>query len=131
MFKVECLGCQAPYQVDERRVPEKGLKMRCPKCGTTFKVEPPAQGATPSQAPPAEPETPRSATPPTPFTSAGIDPMSKLGKPPAARDSLARTMIGVTSTDMEQLSKDTPGAAKPKAFRIPRPNQGAPEPAPP
>ena len=33
MFKVECLGCQAPYQVDEKRVPEKGLKMRCPKCG--------------------------------------------------------------------------------------------------
>jgi predicted Zn finger-like uncharacterized protein len=45
MFKVECLGCQAPYQVDERRVPEKGLKMRCPKCGTTFKVEPPTPGA--------------------------------------------------------------------------------------
>jgi predicted Zn finger-like uncharacterized protein len=132
MFKVECLGCQAPYQVDERRVPEKGLKMRCPKCGTTFKVEPPAQGQSPSQVPAPEQEAPRTAAPPSPFTSGGLDP-AKLAKPPGARDSLARTMIGVSSAEMEQLAKEAPGAAKPKAFRIPRPNQGAPErdPAPP
>src|SRR6187402_1973499 len=42
MFKVECPGCRAPYQVDERRVPSTGLKMRCPKCGTSFQVEPPS-----------------------------------------------------------------------------------------
>jgi len=44
MFKVECPGCKAPYQVDERRIPGSGLKMRCPKCGTSFKVDPPAEG---------------------------------------------------------------------------------------
>src|SRR5688572_23157127 len=44
MFKVECPGCKAPYQVDERRVPSTGLKMRCPKCGTSFKVDPPSDG---------------------------------------------------------------------------------------
>jgi len=44
MFKVECPGCKAPYQVDERRIPGSGLKMRCPKCGTSFKVDPPADG---------------------------------------------------------------------------------------
>ena len=44
MFKVECPGCKAPYQVDERRIPSSGLKMRCPKCGTSFKVDPPADG---------------------------------------------------------------------------------------
>src|SRR3954466_12324589 len=44
MFKVECPGCKAPYQVDERRIPSSGLKMRCPKCGTSFKVDPPAEG---------------------------------------------------------------------------------------
>src|SRR5262245_4598398 len=44
MFKVECPGCKAPYQVDERRVPSSGLKMRCPKCGTSFKVDPPSDG---------------------------------------------------------------------------------------
>ncbi|HWA73591.1 MAG TPA: tetratricopeptide repeat protein [Polyangiaceae bacterium] len=41
MFKVECPGCKAPYQVDERRIPPSGLKMRCPKCGSSFKVDQP------------------------------------------------------------------------------------------
>lgn len=41
MFKVECPGCRASYQVDERRVPAEGLSMRCPKCGTSFRVEQP------------------------------------------------------------------------------------------
>jgi cellulose synthase operon protein C len=123
MFKVECLGCQAPYQVDERRVPEKGLKMRCPKCGTTFKVEPPTPSTTPSQAPAPANEAPlTSATARSPFTSDGIDPGRKLGKPQGSRDSLARTMIGVSSAEMELL-KGAGQAAKPKAFRIPRPNQ--------
>jgi cellulose synthase operon protein C len=44
MFKVECPGCKAPYQVDERRVPSGGLKMRCPKCGNAFQVDPPRAG---------------------------------------------------------------------------------------
>jgi predicted Zn finger-like uncharacterized protein len=127
MFKVECLGCQAPYQVDERRVPEKGLKMRCPKCGTTFKVEPPSQSTTPSQAPAPAREAPfATAPPPHPFMSGGVDPGRKLAKPPGGRDSLARTMIGVSSADMEML-KEAQAAGKAKAFRIPRPNQPAPD----
>ncbi len=44
MLKVECESCKAPYQVDERRVPATGLKMRCPKCGHTFLVTNPAGG---------------------------------------------------------------------------------------
>jgi len=39
MFEVECPSCKASYQVDERRVPATGLKMRCPKCGESFQVE--------------------------------------------------------------------------------------------
>jgi predicted Zn finger-like uncharacterized protein len=52
MFKVECPNCSAPYQVDERRVPASGLKMRCPKCGHAFVVDPPGQSA------PAQPAVP-------------------------------------------------------------------------
>src|SRR5688572_12500278 len=48
MFKVECPGCKAPYQVDERRVPKTGLKMRCPKCGTSFKVDSPGESFAPA-----------------------------------------------------------------------------------
>ena len=42
MLKVECESCQAPYQVDERRIPKAGLKMRCPQCGHSFLVPHPS-----------------------------------------------------------------------------------------
>src|SRR5215510_15084723 len=45
MFKVECESCHAPYELDEKRLPPGGLKMRCPKCGTSFVVRPPGAAA--------------------------------------------------------------------------------------
>ncbi len=39
MLRIACESCHAPYQVDERRVPPAGLKMRCPKCGHSFVVK--------------------------------------------------------------------------------------------
>lgn len=47
MFTVACESCQAPYEVDERRLPPTGLKMRCPKCGTSFLVTNPAAATAP------------------------------------------------------------------------------------
>ncbi|HWO10684.1 MAG TPA: zinc-ribbon domain-containing protein, partial [Polyangiaceae bacterium] len=131
MFKVECVGCQAPYQVDERRVPDKGLKMRCPKCGTTFKVEPPAAGVEPSPTATGEAEELLTAGAASqPFSSGGAELGAKLNKPPSARDSLARTMIGVSSGDLAAANKDAAADPnKPKAFRIPRPTLPTPEPA--
>src|SRR5215831_1652444 len=85
MFKVECIGCQAPYQVDEKRVPEKGLKMRCPKCGTTFKVEAPAQaGAAAAPSDLSAPDDGIAALPAPvskPFASAGPAARKPLGRP--------------------------------------------------
>lgn len=85
MFKVECPGCNAPYQVDERRVPASGLKMRCPKCGTSFQVEQPddARRTGPSPvlggfAPPAAP------------SGGGAPPPA-----PARNNPAAKTMVGV------------------------------------
>jgi predicted Zn finger-like uncharacterized protein len=54
MFNVECEGCKAPYQVDERRVPPTGLKMRCPKCGASFVVQRPADGLLGGRSSPAD-----------------------------------------------------------------------------
>ena len=54
MVKVECDGCRSPYQIDERRIPPTGLKMRCPKCGKSILVNKPAGGdAAAAGAPPA------------------------------------------------------------------------------
>lgn len=54
MFEVACPSCKATYQVDERRVPPTGLKMRCPKCGESFQVAAPGAPA-PGAAPPGAP----------------------------------------------------------------------------
>ncbi|MCA9583614.1 MAG: zinc-ribbon domain-containing protein, partial [Myxococcales bacterium] len=38
MINVQCPQCRAPYELDENRLPEGGMKMRCPKCETKFHV---------------------------------------------------------------------------------------------
>ncbi len=83
MLKVACESCQAPYQVDERRVPPSGLKMRCPKCGHSFLVTAPAAGGASGVAPappaPQVPPAPRApaeqaqvAAPPRPASVASV-----------------------------------------------------------
>src|SRR5690349_13496789 len=64
MVKVECDGCKAPYQIDERRIPPAGLKMRCPKCGTSLLVARPGQEAAAAAAHAAPPGPPAFAAPP-------------------------------------------------------------------
>lgn len=84
MFKVECPGCKAPYQVDERRVPSTGLKMRCPKCGNSFQVDPPPD--------------PR-ATGPSPLLAGALSGAASPAAPAATKPGLPpirkQTMLGV------------------------------------
>lgn len=101
MFKVECPGCKAPYQVDERRVPSTGLKMRCPKCGTSFQVEPPDDGR---------------RTGPSPVLGEPTAPRPDPGAPRAPlRNPAARTMVGVAPSALGLPST----AAKPAAPAAP------------
>lgn len=53
MLKVECEKCQSPYQVDEKRVPATGLKLRCRKCQHSFLVKVDAAKPEPAAAPAA------------------------------------------------------------------------------
>src|SRR5262249_25560032 len=66
MLKVECESWRAPYQVDERRVPPGGLKMRCPTCGLSFMVNAPGGGAAAQPVAPAAPPPQVSKAPPIP-----------------------------------------------------------------
>lgn len=124
MFEAKCPSCSASYQVDERRVPPKGLKMRCPKCGESFQVtapgdspSPPVLGAAlglssgPSDAPPA-----RQATmvgvglPSTTSSEPGSAPSPpRPGAPPRA--GMKSTMLGVAPAgdglELAQLDEDT------------------------
>ncbi|HSO37569.1 MAG TPA: zinc-ribbon domain-containing protein, partial [Labilithrix sp.] len=92
MLKVECESCKAPYQVDERRVPPTGLKMRCPKCGHTFLVTDPSKGGAAAPAP---------------------------GAPPADRPKMKQTMVGVGA--FGPGGKPPPVPAKPAAPAAPAP----------
>ncbi len=69
MLNVKCEACEAPYQVDERRVPAAGLKMRCPKCGHSFLVQPSGEVG-PVASPGAPPAgVPQRLAPPVPKIS--------------------------------------------------------------
>ena len=101
MFKVECPGCKAPYQVDERRIPSSGLKMRCPKCGTSFRVEQPADARRTGPSPVlggalglGESAPPPAVAPPDPSkgTMVGVAPPRPLQTDPAAYPAAARRM---------------------------------------
>src|SRR5512139_3340510 len=92
MVKVECHGCSAPYQVDERRIPPAGLKMRCPKCGASLLVQRPGQGgeAAPLAPPAPPPGAPFGGPPfgglnPSGELQGGIDlPATAAPRPPGA-----------------------------------------------
>ncbi|WP_437877074.1 tetratricopeptide repeat protein [Sorangium sp. So ce513] len=74
MIKVECDGCKSPYQVDEKRVPPAGLRMRCPKCGTSLLV-------TKGGAAPSPPPAPAPAPTPAPRAGAGGLQLSERSAP--------------------------------------------------
>ncbi len=105
MFKVECPGCQAPYQVDERRVPASGLKMRCPKCAHSFDVRKPADGPPTGPIPVFGAPAPTASSKPRP------------PRPPPRPASLKGTMIGVA-----------PGAAAPPRPAPPKDEPELPSP---
>ncbi|MEZ4286751.1 MAG: zinc-ribbon domain-containing protein [Polyangiales bacterium] len=54
MIKVNCPACAANYDLDERRVPSNGLKMRCPQCAHRMRVYPDGS-VTRDSGPPAPP----------------------------------------------------------------------------
>src|SRR5688572_2722421 len=111
MFKVECPGCKAPYQVDERRVPASGLKMRCPKCGTSFQVDPPDDGR---------------RTGPSPVLGQGAPPAPAAGsanRVPARQHAAAKTIVGVAPSAL--------GLPPPTGAKQPPPVPARPAPSPP
>lgn len=38
-MKVQCPNCKAVYNIDDSKVPEKGVKASCPKCKTRFTLK--------------------------------------------------------------------------------------------
>ncbi len=126
MFKVECPGCKAPYQVDERRIPSSGLKMRCPKCGTSFKVDPPGDTRKTGPSPVlggvlglGDSAPPPAVAPPDPKKG------TMLGVAPARSAAMKGTMLGVAPAAAAGL----PAVARPQPpVPAPAPQHTAPQP---
>ncbi len=130
MFEAKCPSCSSTYQVDERRVPPTGLKMRCPKCGDSFQVstpvlsEPPVLGAvlglskasSPKKAPPRHRATMLGVAEPGnlsgDISEAAHLPPARAAVPP--RPLAKKTMMGVApgdaSIELELAPLDDSGA---------------------
>jgi cellulose synthase operon protein C len=123
MLKVECESCKAPYQVDERRVPPTGLKMRCPKCGHTFLVTDPSKGAGAPPAPGAAPAD----RPKMKQTMVGVGAFGPGGKPPPMPPKPAGPPPGPPAAAIFDDSLILPAVKQP-APRIPTMAKPAPPP---
>jgi predicted Zn finger-like uncharacterized protein len=117
MLKVACESCQAPYQIDERRVPPAGLMMRCPKCGHSFVVSGPGQGAQDSSAIGTPTAAAPRPVPPRPGTGRVLTSAGMMGQPPTPLGPKA-TMMGLappsvppdSDSEADLLPSDFPAA---------------------
>jgi predicted Zn finger-like uncharacterized protein len=116
---VKCEQCDTKFKIPDDKVSEKGVKVRCTKCGHTFRV---AKPAAPSAAPSVG--TPQKV-PPLSQTVAldSADPFSKFGDsrlPPADEQTRPGVFaLGVEASrigDLGRPSRPTAGAAAPFDF---------------
>ncbi|MGO8968202.1 MAG: tetratricopeptide repeat protein [Myxococcaceae bacterium] len=126
-MRVTCPSCQATYNLDERRIPPGGAKLKCTKCQSVFPIHSAgtAEGAVPlpsSGPPPLAPRKPPEAalplpgaartssssalaTPPVSMTT-GVIPLPSLGLPPK-EGALPRLTPSTPEARAEGLSMTT------------------------
>src|SRR5512145_300230 len=147
MFTVECPECKGNYQVDERRIPASGLRMRCPKCSAGFVVQkpealgtqavPPATNspedvALPATKPLGEPRKPPRPIPPAVGAAGGNKTASAMARnlevgakvpPPSSHAHSAPTRrVADTLKDLRKVSGDALAqtAPEPRSGQSPR-----------
>lgn len=130
MLKVECESCKAPYQIDERRVPAGGMKMRCPKCGHSFMVQNPETADLPAargtHAPPHVPPPPDFDELPA-VKGKGPAVVPGPHRPPSFTGALDGLDLPALASDAALPSASKKGAPRPSAPSA----KPAPAPAPP
>ncbi len=103
---VQCAACQARFKISDDKVTERGVKVRCSKCSTTFVVR---------KDPAPEPDALAIAAPPTPPPSTGLP-----ARPAAPAKSLAGPdPFARFKTSELRASPDPFGAAAPAAAADP------------
>lgn len=118
MIQVRCEGCQASFELDEKRLPKTGMRVRCPKCGSSFHVTP--EGTTSALQPPAaKPPMPKPPMP-RPPGSAPIAGDADLPAPVSAKSDLPAAVRRSPGDDLP--SPVRPAAEKPSASGNARPS---------
>ena len=149
-MRVTCPSCQATYNLDERRIPPGGAKLKCTKCQTVFPIQggtgpnavPLPSGGTPPPAPPRRPSDAIGqggaqegaqvlAVPPVSMTT-GVIPLPSLGLG-GNEPSIPRLTPHAPENSLEGLSMTTgviplpstsphppPEASRPSAAGAPR-----------
>jgi predicted Zn finger-like uncharacterized protein len=65
-MNIRCPHCQTVFRINPERIPAKGARARCARCGETFTVQAPTSAATGGAAGPAAGPVPPPARPPGP-----------------------------------------------------------------
>ncbi|TSC34475.1 tetratricopeptide repeat protein [Corallococcus sp. Z5C101001] len=126
-MKVSCPSCQTNYNIDDRRIPPGGAKLKCARCQTTFPIK--ADGVSaeaPETAPTAAPPSaaaPQAAAIPLPGTAAPQ--AAAIPLPGTAAPQAAIPLPG--SAAPQPAAIPLPGSAAPRAAAIPLPGTAAPQ----
>ena len=108
MIKVNCPSCDASYDVDEHRLPDKGLRMRCPKCSDSFQVH--RDGSTARSgggAAPGAKKPPRRKP-----TQVGLGPSSPPAGPPPPPVAVIKPQPSNLSANVEEIDLPTPAGVR-------------------
>ena len=93
---VTCPTCQAGYQIDESRIPDRGAYTRCRNCQTRFKVQAP---------PPAAPPTQSDKPVPQPPPEAGAPPAAEPTQQSGSAEEESRIKAAVAAGDQEAIAR--------------------------
>ncbi len=151
LMRVTCPSCQTNYNIDDKRIPSGGAKLKCAKCQTLFAINaatpggpvplpgapaPPGRGSAgsvplPSSTGAREAVTIQESSIPLPGTGLASSPGGAAGAPGAAKSRsvpLPSNSLGRTAKFEEGLTPvDFPGN-EPPAAAAPQPGQSRPKP---
>lgn len=125
---VECSNCHAKYNVDEGKIPDTGIRVKCHKCQTIIFIqkEVPASPPVQTEAPVPEQTTPEPAAPLAAASEASAEPSDQV--PPAESTPSLPTQPEEPSVPQEP-EVPTPEPSVPSESEVPTPEPSVP-PAP-
>jgi predicted Zn finger-like uncharacterized protein len=104
---VECSNCHTKYNVDEKRIPPQGVKVKCHKCQSVINIRKPGD-VTASPAAPAKPTIPEPVIPSIGTPGVPSDPSKP--KTPGAKDVTAPPESEVPKPPEPEIPPETESA---------------------